>query len=503
MLADCPFWVVSRPDSIASSRSPRSPRQGNVSVSAGGTGWLPTLAPRMRPTVETAWRREPLGYSERRLDASDLTAFFTVVVVGAPLLATGFVFPALEMSATQIVLAVPIGVLLGAGLLTMVAWASAFTGVSGLRFLTPAVGVSGSWLAAILRLLALGALGAQVLVVAEVNFQTALASVGGPAMPANSGLITVAVAALLLAAVGPVVVAKVWARRVAFWGVIGLLVAGAAVTLPNVNLADLFTRPAGPNFSLGIDRVLLLAVVWWSLAADTSRFGQDEAAAATGAGFGFGIPILVVVIVAGLFAISGGEVDAEGSLIGIGSGPIFGTAVFLWLLFAEVATVAGLAYAAANSLATYISRPAGVYFGGLLVVVMAGLGWFFDSGQLHTVSDLAIGIMAPMLAVSVTDFYVVRGRDYSVDDLFNVRGYYGAFNPWGWLSVLVGWIMSQVLLPTPGVIRLLSGISFQPLYETVSLPPMLTSMLMAAALYGVLGRIRIEKREYVSSLRGV
>src|SRR5665811_846666 len=93
----------------------------------------------------------PSGAGDESMSVVDLTTMWVAITLGVPVAAVGFelmVSPALGgigLSATQLLLAVPLGVVVAVGLLWASAQPGAAYGEGAVLMLKPALGAIGSW----------------------------------------------------------------------------------------------------------------------------------------------------------------------------------------------------------------------------------------------------------------------------------------------------------------------------------------------------------------------
>ncbi len=467
---------------------------------------LPTLPGLMRDAIRKAWLFEPVAYLDRALTSSDVTALVASAVMGLPALYLGarLTDPAIfGLSPTQLLLGLPLGVLVGAALMGSTAWMSAYLGVPGVRLLRPALGGLASWPVGLLRLFLQAGWAALVLRLAGFWAVQAASKI----RLRGSVEVWMAVAAVLgtlLAVVGPVLMSRWWVKRFSFWASLGLLIWLLWSTLNSTDLATVLEVTTEGRFWMGVDAVVGLALIYWAITSEQTRFASDEGSALSGAALGFAIPALTYTLVGALLL---QEISAPGDAGVTLSLPasLAGVLAFAWLLAAEVDGIGALIFGSATSvtpISRFIPGPAVAVVVGASVLSLAILG---DPSGLLSTLELAVAVLAPVVAVMLVDFFFIRNRDYSIDDLYSFAGHYSPVNPLGLSAVLVGIVISLSARPVgPAVlVEAVTRVFPRPLGEVIGIPPMLISMLVAGGAYFGLGRWRIGGREYVSALRGI
>ena len=122
--------------------------------------------------------------------------------------------------------------------------------------------------------------------------------------------------------------------------------------------------------------------------------------------------------------------------------------------------------------------------------------------KLLIMAGMLVGL--PLLGVFLADFFIVRGRSYLSDSLFDPRGAYGRINIYALPSVILGFVLYQWIAPAgpegwvEWVEQLIPGRS--PV-EAAGVPPVIITLVFSFALYALLGRWRIEEAYYMSKLR--
>ncbi|MDF1595905.1 MAG: cytosine permease [Acidimicrobiia bacterium] len=463
-----------------------------------------------RPWLATS-SSDPVGLSERAFGAPEFAVLIASLAFGAPALIVGIdllgVDPGLGLTVSQLILAAPLGIVFAAGLIAAAAWVAAENGVPTGLLMRPALGVVGSWAAALVQVAFFIAWTALELEFGGAAFVSALDALGVDGLPKALVIGGLALAATGLLVAGLAWVTQIWLYRFAFWAALVLIVVLAWSFLSDGNLVALFeVTPDANNFWLGVDGVMALGVVFFPVVADTARFVSAAPAAASGAGTGFSVAALVLVLVGGLRAVS---VDVTGGdptaflLDGVTS--FVAVVIVGWLIVSGVDQPFILSFSGATALSTISDRFAGRVQALAILAMSVVVALVVSRTTIREITELFVVVIAQMLAVLLADYFLVRRKYYETDEFYRRKGTYAGVNIYGLVAVLAGFFTAIVLRPVgpeAWVTPLESLIpSDAPIAEAVGLPPILLSMLVSLSIYTGLGRWRIHAREMVSKLR--
>jgi len=469
---------------------------------------------RMRPPgVRMLLFRRPV--QDELLDTAELTGLWVSFAVGAPLvlvgirLMTGAAEGGLGLSGSQLLLVVPIGVLLGVGLLAAIAYASATISERTGVMVRPALGMVGSYLFIPISVVFLVLWAAVELDVAGRSFAAAFELFDGPALNRSVGTIMVAVLAALFLYIGPQLLVRTWVKWFAFWVGLGVMLALVWRLVADLDLVLMLEQAPGAHFWLGVDLVVGAAVFFFPLVADTARFAPDQSAAASSIGAGYGVPALIAILLGGLAAAANGLTEPTPAgmvvdLFGSSAGVLGAVLALLWVVGGEADQPCAFLYSASTSIQTVVARVPIWVIGAVLVAVSAVLSLIVDSALWFELIGLLLSVLIPVLGVFLADFYFVRRRSYLSDSLYNLRGAYRGVNLYALPSLILGFALYQWIAPSgPAgwvefVEQLLPG---GPPAETAGVPPVMITLAFSFALYALIGRWRIEEAYYMSKLR--
>ena len=456
-----------------------------------------------------------LSHEDESLDATELTGLWVSFAVGVPLVLVGIRLMTrssaggLALSGSQLLLVVPIGVLLGVGILAAVAYASAIIGDRTAVVVRPALGIVGSWLYVPIAMVFLVSWAAIELEVAGRSLAAAFELVDGPVIDRTVGTVAVAALAAVFLFIGPQRLVRTWVKWFAFWAGLAVMLALVWRMVGRLDLALVLDQPPGEHFWLGVDVVVGAAVFFFPLVADTARFAPDQSAAASSVGAGYGVPALIAILLGGLAAATSGlaEPTAVGMvaiLFGSSAGVFGAVLAVLWVLGGEADQPFAFLYSGSASIQSLFARAPIWVTGVLLVAVSAALSLTVDPAVWTDLIGLLLSILVPLLGIFLADFFIVRRRSYLSDSLYDIRGSYRGVNVYALPSLILGFILYQWISPAgPGgwveyVERFFPGGS--PV-TTAGVPPVMITLVFSFALYALLGRWRIEEAFYMTKLR--
>jgi NCS1 family nucleobase:cation symporter-1 len=253
-------------------------------------------------------RLRTLGGLENGMLWSSLGLSLLVLVAGALLV------PALSLR--EALLAILVGGIFGNALLGFAAAIGAEAGVPAMVLLRAPLGRSGSYLPTALNVVQnLGWTVFEVLVIATA----AHALVHGPLWIWK---LAAAVAATILALVGPVGFVREWVKRVALWVVLASLAYLTWWALHDAHLGALWSRPGtgGLSFWQGVDLMVALPVSWLPLAADYTRFSRSGRGAFWGAAVGYFLSNVWLYALGAILLLTRGLADAPSVITAIAAG---------------------------------------------------------------------------------------------------------------------------------------------------------------------------------------
>ena len=440
------------------------------------------------------WSRGSIGYRDAQLDSSDFTAAMTLFVAGVPALLIGSELALQGVGLGQMILAAPLGVLMGALVIGLLGRQAAASGVPSAYLARAAFGTLGSVLFGLARLAMTLAWAALTLRVAAGWVEAGLDTWDIP-FSIWGGVVVIALLALAAYLPGPVwVVSHLLRRRVFLVAIIILLVATWRILF---GLDPVGSEPAPGGFLRTVDAVFGLGVLWAVVGGDFGGYGKREEETATGLGYGFIVSGLVFLIAgAALAQRLGGPLT---DVVLFGAGTIGAVLALIWVPLMEADGVGGLNASTAWSLETLVG---GIPSRALYVVATAGsiaAAVMVGPDTLRSAADVALSVVAPGLGVVLIDAYVMRGGAHSADELVRWRGDYGWLNPFGIASWVVGVAVTLWLRPKSALVR--DWLPAWPGDGPGGLPGLIIGFVIASLVYFVVGKLIFSSPSRVYRLR--
>lgn len=442
------------------------------------------------------WSRGPIGYRDAQLESSDFTAAMTLFVAGIPALLVGAELSGVGIGMGQLILAAPLGALAGAFLVGLLGKQAAASGAPGAYLGRPAFGSIGNILFAIGRLALTLSWAALIVQIAGRWIGSAVSTwnLSVPLVASMAALATLAIAAFIP---GPLWSSRILLRKRIFGIAIVVLLIAAWQILSG---ADATSEGAvRGNFLVAFDAVLGLSILWSTIGSDIAGFAHRDDEAATGLGYGYAIATLLFVLGGGAFASQLGGVDSDLTLLGTGT--VGAILALLWVPLMEVDGLGGLVASSAWSAESILP---GVPPRVLLVLAGGGAfvgGFLVDHEMLRALADVALSVVAPAVAVILTDAYLVRGGSYSADDLFRWHGNYGFLNLIGLASWATGTAVAIWLRPVEGVV-----LEWLPDWAgdgRTGLPGILIGLLVGGVVYLAMGKLVLGRVARTYRVRGM
>lgn len=455
----------------------------------------------------------PVSDRDKFFDSQSFTALWASLAFGLPAFVVGVRLTAgagvggLGLTLGQLLFVVPLATLIGAVLLAAVSWVAADQGVPAGLLMRPSFGVAGSWVGATLIATFYLAWASLEIQAGGHAIAAALTAGGIINVPDGVAIGVFAVGTAALVYVGLALATRWWIRAFAFWAVLILFLVALIAVLLALGDGVLDTIPRVQGFWLGVDMIVAAMIVWFPLAADTGRFASDTSVATSGTGYGFGIGSAAAVVVGGLAGltrvIEPSFSGLTGAVLSTGSTLVV-LVVVLGVLAAELDQPFALIYGASTSVSsTVLRRPPGLLGEGL-VVAAAAAALLVSEGSLFEAVQFLATLVAPLIVILLADFFLVRGRRYLTDGLYDRSGPYRGMNLLGLFAYMVAFSVTQFIEPS-GPHQWLDFVErLAPSAGSLAeqgVPPVLTGMMVGFVVYTLIGRWTIKDIEQISAVR--
>lgn len=350
--------------------------------------------------------------TQRVFGARDLLALWFSLGMGLMVLQAGALLaPGLGLASA--LLAIALGVSVGALLLGAVGVIGSDTGLASMAALKLSLGRQGAVLPALLNLLQLVGWGAfEIIVMRDAASLLAGKAFGADSAWSNATLWTLVFGALatLLAVAGPLAFVRRVLRK---WGIWLLLGACAWLTwnlLSKADLAALWARPGdgSMSFALGFDLAIAMPLSWLPLIADYSRFGKRAGGVFAGAALGFLLGCVWLMGLGVAYTLAFASPDEANSLLLALAGAGMGIPLLLILLDESEKAFADI-HSAAVSSGTLL--PLKVEHLALAIGALCTLiAWFAPLSEYESFLLLIGSVFAPLFGVVLVDHFVLRRR---------------------------------------------------------------------------------------------
>ncbi|NYF17640.1 NCS1 nucleoside transporter family [Microbacterium sp. AK009] len=208
--------------------------------------------------------------------------------------------------------------------------------------------------------------------------------------------------------------------------------------------------PETPFYTPGLvfDVVLATAISWTVLSADFNRFARSTRAGVIGSGVGYTLSTVIAMSLGataiGYVVLSGVEViPFDPATIVEPFGALFAVAIFLSVMATNTMVVYGMVTTVVNAVPGSRVRflPAALVLG---VISIIGATFFGLLDQFTTFLVTISALFAPVFAIMIVDYYLIKRGDYD-EDILRPRGgrfwYTGGVN----LLAVAAWAVGAIL----------------------------------------------------------
>ena len=433
---------------------------------------MAAIAEKLTVRAPEDWGVQPVPQERRVLRPFDFAVLWGDLAVSLLVMVAGtLLVPGLGTQ--QALLAIVIGTALGTALLALAGMVGTNTGVPTMVALRAPFGIRGSYAASGLNILQLvGWAALEIIIMAQAARALSEEYLG------FSGyyfwIVFFGVVGTLMAMGGPIVVVRQWLQKFGVWVVIA---ASAWLTFhlfDAYDVGEIWRRDGAggfPNFFQGIDLVVALPVSWLPLVCDYSRFGRRAGPAAAGTYIGYAIAnawffTLGMLYVQALQTDPGGFVNA---LVTMLLPLALGWLALIVLLVGETDEAFANIYSTAVSIQNLASK-----LGHRLLALGVGIVATIAAANLDLIGYetfllLIGGVFVPVFGILLADYFVLRGRQYSVDELYKSSGAYwytGGLNPVAIVVWITGFFVYALAGQPPWLLEHLDFVSWVPGWAT-------------------------------------
>lgn len=338
------------------------------------------------------------------------------------------------------------GTVLGAGVLVTIGAIGTRTGLPTMALTRGPFGIRGSLLAVAANVVILMGWSWVQAMLAGIALNFLVATLTGFSSPVLFAVLCQTIV-VILAIFGHAGVARVepWFAA-AILALAAYIFIVAFTTYAPADFASL-AAPTEPFYTPGLafDVVLATAISWTVLSADFNRFARSPRRGVIGSGIGYTLSTVIAMTLGataiGYVALQGLEVIPFDPVTIIEPfGAPLAVAIFLSVMATNTMVVYGMVTSVVNALPGKRVRflPTALVLG---VISVIGATFFGLLDQFTTFLVTISALFAPVFAIMIVDYYVIRRGRYGAD-ILSARGgsfwYTGGVNVWAVLSWVVG-----------------------------------------------------------------
>jgi NCS1 family nucleobase:cation symporter-1 len=418
------------------------------------------------------WGVQPVPRDRRALRPFDLAVLWGDLAVSLLVMVAGtLLVPGLGTQ--QAFAVIVIGTAFGTVLLALAGVIGTNTGVPTMVALRAPLGIRGSYAASGLNILQLvGWAALEIIIMAQAARALSDEYLGFEGY--YFWIVFFGAVGTLMAMGGPIVVVRQWLQKFGVWVVIA---ASAWLTFHLIDAYDfgeIWRRDGAggfPNFFQGIDLVVALPVSWLPLVCDYNRFGRKAGSAAVGTYIGYAIAnawffTLGMLYVQALQTDPGGFVNA---LVTMLAPMALGWLALIVLLVGETDEAFANIYSTAVSVQNLASKLK-IWLLALVVGIIATVAAAnLDLVEYETFLFLIGGVFVPVFGILLADYFVLRRREYIVDDLYRSSGaywYIAGLNPVAIVVWVAGFFVYAFAGQPPWLLEHLDFVSWVPDWAT-------------------------------------
>jgi len=319
----------------------------------------------------------------------------------------------------QAFLAIVVGTLVGTAMLGLAGVVGSDYGVPSMVSLRPSFGLRGSYLPSLMNVVQLVGWGAfELVIMAQASSKLTESLFGVSSYPIWAAVWGAVVIAFALG--GPLVVVRQWLERAGIW--IVLLTASwmAVYVVGHADLAALAGRPGDGSlsFAQAIDLVVAMPISWLPLVADFNRFAGSSRASFWGTVSGYAVSNVLFYGLGVLLILVLPTTDLIGSIMTVA----FGAAGLALLLGDETDNAFADVYSAAISIKNLLPALSTRLLVGALGGLCLAIALTVDLSRFQDFLYLVGSLFTPLFGVLFADYYVLRGRRYSLAELYPPAG---------------------------------------------------------------------------------
>jgi NCS1 nucleoside transporter family len=360
-----------------------------------------------------------------------------------------------------VIVLIIVGTLIGAAVLVTIGAIGTRTGLPTMALTRGPFGTRGSLLPVAANVVILMGWSWVQAMLAGIALDYLVQSVTGFSSPVLFALLCQTIV-VILAIFGHTGIAKVepW-LAVLILGIIAYIFVVAFTTYSPAEFAAIPADPAlGYTPILVLDVVIATAISWTVLSADFNRFARTSRAGVIGSGVGYTLSTVISMVVGataiGFVVLSGGEAIPFDPVTIVTP---FGAALAIVIFLSVMATNTMVVYGMVTTIVNAVPGVKKLRFLPTAIVVglisIVGSTWFGLLNQFTTFLVTIGALFAPVFAIMIADYYLVKRGSYTADILRQRDGRYWYAGGVNWIAV-AAWLVGALaaygftyLWPTP------------------------------------------------------
>ncbi|MBW2433266.1 MAG: putative hydroxymethylpyrimidine transporter CytX [Deltaproteobacteria bacterium] len=388
---------------------------------------------------------QPISLQDRNLSGLDYFLLWAGVAISlAEIWAGGFLAP---MGLWLGFLAILLGHFIGNTFMALGGMIGSQHGLMSMVSVRPSFGIRGSNLAAVLNIIQLIGWASIMLIIGGRAGAMLGKPMGGILASNHFWIITIGLGTLIWAQLTG---KPIWRllQKLAVAGLLVVIVLMSGVSIREFG-SDVFKINSGDMpFMIGLDLVIAMPISWMPLAADYARFSRRTAPAFWNTWLGYFL-ISSWMYALGLAATLVTGTSDPGSLILQVMGKI-GLAVpaLAMVVFSTITTGFPDVYSAACSTMNISQRFSSRTIVWAAGIISIGVALVFPMEQYENFLFLIGAMFVPLFGVVLTDYFLIRGRQLSIEDVFRPQGSYWythGFNVVALLCWAIGFLVYQLI----------------------------------------------------------
>jgi NCS1 family nucleobase:cation symporter-1 len=421
-------------------RRPLEPDPGN----AGGGKLEEGTDLRKRLTIRLPpeWGTEPVPQDKRTLRSFDYFILWSSLAVGLLVLqAGGILVPGLSLA--EVFPVAFFGSVIGSLMLVLAGGLGSKYGIPTMVSLRASLGLKGSYIPAVVNAFQLVAWTAfEILIMANSALAVTGSFIGSYTV--YLWIVVFAVFCFLLCVGGPLIVVRQWLEKFAIW--ITFATAAFLTYVVITRFPQLLTLPGNGSLpvALALDYVIAMPISWWPLISDYTRFSRNEKGAFLGTftGYTFANSWFYAL---GAFLVLAFNVSSGPQIISAIVSITFGALALVLLVVDETDNCFADIYSGAVSIQNVSPKTKqwklfiGITLISVFLAALMPQNW---QGAYQSFLLLIGAVFVPLLGVLSIDFYVVRKRQYRLEDFYSPANSFKITSIVSWLTgVIVYFIM--------------------------------------------------------------